>query len=73
MRPDEIDWAQRHYLPKALSAKPSPAKPVFDPKANARYAKVTASMEADGFYDGHTREQCAAEWRRRYDELATGG
>jgi hypothetical protein len=73
MRPDEIDWAKKHYLPKALALKSAPVKSLFDPNANVRYAKVTASMEADGFYDGHTREECAAEWRRRYDELAMAG
>jgi hypothetical protein len=43
--------------------------PDFDPKAEGRYAAVTASMEADDFYTGHTREECAAEWKRRYDDL----
>lgn len=53
--------------------KPAPFNPAFDPKADARRAKVTASMEADGFYSAHTREECAAEWRRRYDQLKSRG
>lgn len=52
---------------------PAPFNPLYDPKAKARYAEVTASMERDGFYDSHTREECAAEWRRRYDALKEGG
>ncbi len=49
---------------------PPPAwNPDYDPKAKARYARVSASMEKDGFYDNHSREECATEWRRRYDKL----
>ena len=47
--------------------KPLPFNPAFDPKAADRRRRVTASMEADGFYASHTRSECAAEWRRRYD------
>ena len=52
---------------------PAPFNPLYDPGAKARYAAVTKSMEADGFYDNHTREECAAEWRRRYEELKGAG
>ena len=52
---------------------PKPFNPDYDPKAKARYAKVTESMEKDGFYDNHTRQECAAEWRKRYDELKEKG
>jgi hypothetical protein len=48
---------------------PAPFNPDADPRAAERYRKVTASMEADGFYEGRTREECKAEWARRYDEL----
>jgi hypothetical protein len=48
---------------------PAAFNPYFDPKAKARYAAVTASMEADGFYGTHTREECKAEWARRYISL----
>ena len=48
---------------------PAPFNPDFDPLAEERYAKVTASMQADDFYANHTREECKAEWGRRYDEL----
>ena len=48
---------------------PPPFNPLFDPDAAARYAAVSASMESDGFYSGHSREQCRIEWRRRYDAI----
>lgn len=47
---------------------PAPFNPAYDPGADARRERVTTSMERDGYYSDHTREQCAAEWRRRYDE-----
>lgn len=53
--------------------KPEPFNPAFDPKAGARYKAVTASMEADDYYASHSREECAAEWRRRYDSLKAEG
>ncbi len=57
-----------------LHNNPPPAfNPAFDPKAKARSNKVTQSMEADGFYLNHTREQCAVERARRYDELKAKG
>lgn len=46
---------------------PAPFNPHYDPAARARYARVTESIERDGFYDTHSREECAAEWRKRYD------
>lgn len=52
---------------------PAPFNPAYDPKADGRRAKVTGSMESDGFYDTHTRYECATEWRRRYDELKAKG
>lgn len=52
---------------------PAPFNPAFDPKAKDRYAAVTASMEADGFYAKHTREECKAEWARRYDAEKAAG
>lgn len=48
---------------------PAPFNPDADPAAKQWYADVTASLEADGFYETHTRQECAAEWRRRYDVL----
>lgn len=47
--------------------------PAFDPKAAGRYALVTASLEKDGYYDTHTRQECAEEWRKRYDALKAQG
>ena len=53
--------------------KPAPFNPAYDPKADGRRARVTASMEADDFYATHTRPECAAEWRRRYDAEKAAG
>lgn len=46
---------------------PAPFNPDFDPEAKDRYARVTASMEADDYYATHTREECKAEWAKRYE------
>ena len=51
---------------------PAPFNPDFDPGARQRYADVTASLEADNFYASHTRAECAAEWRARYEALSPG-
>ncbi len=47
--------------------------PDFDPLAKKRYALVTSSMQADNFYSNHTREECKAEWARRYTKLKNEG
>lgn len=51
---------------------PAPFNQSYDPGAGARRARVTSSMERDGYYAEHTRAQCAAEWRRRYDADKVG-
>lgn len=43
--------------------------PSFDPQATIWLAQAANSMEADDFYATHTRIECAAEIRRRYDVL----
>ena len=48
---------------------PAPFNPSFDPKAKERFEAVSKSMEADGYYADHTREECKEEWRRRYELL----
>ena len=48
---------------------PAPFNSLFDSKGAGRYSAVTASMTADNFYAGHTREECKAEWARRYEAL----
>lgn len=48
---------------------PAPFNPLFDPKAKTRYERVTKSMEEDGYYASHTREECKNEWARRYEAL----
>jgi hypothetical protein len=53
---------------------PAPFNPLYDASVKDRYARVTASMSEDAFYDTHTREECKAEWARRYDaDLAATG
>jgi len=46
---------------------PPPFNPDFDPLAESRYEKVTSSMVDDNYYANHTREECKAEWAKRYD------
>jgi hypothetical protein len=48
---------------------PPPFNPAFDPKAAGRYQSVSASMQEDNYYSTHTREECKAEWAKRYKEL----
>lgn len=48
---------------------PAPFNPDYKPYAKEVRKLVTDSMENDGYYDKHTRKQCAAEWRKRYDAL----
>jgi len=48
---------------------PAPFNPDYDPKANERSKQVRESMEAENFYATHTREECKAEWHKRYDAL----
>ncbi|MBS7671751.1 hypothetical protein [Croceicoccus gelatinilyticus] len=57
------------FFQNAWNNPPAPFNPLYDPAAKGRYAAVTASMEADNFYAGHTREECKVEWRRRYEAL----
>lgn len=47
--------------------KPRPFNPEYDARARDWGRTASASMEADHFYATHTRAECAAEWRRRYD------
>lgn len=48
---------------------PGPFNPNYNPNWKEIQKRVTSSMEADGFYDNHTREECSAEYRRRWDEI----
>lgn len=48
---------------------PPPFNPTFDPAARARYERVTSSLVAEDFYASRSREECKAEWARRYEEL----
>jgi hypothetical protein len=51
---------------------PAPFNPDYDPKADERSKQVRESMQADNFYANHTREECKAEWHKRYDALKKG-
>lgn len=75
MSPQEIAWVSQHYLTKAREPQPAvqPLNPSYDPKAKSRSEKAAASMEADDYYAGHSREACAQEWRRRYEVLRAHG
>lgn len=44
---------------------PEPFNPDYDPYAATLMRAVAASMEADGFYDNHSLDECAAEVSRR--------
>lgn len=46
-----------------------PLNPEYDPRAKNWSLEATQSMEQEGFYDTHSREECAIEWRRRFDFL----
>jgi len=49
---------------------PAPFNPDSNPQqAKARYAAVSASMQADNYYATHTQEECKEEWARRYKLL----
>lgn len=60
-------WDYHHNNP------PAPFNPDYDPKAKDRYVAVSASMEADGFYLNHSREEARIEWAKRYDALRASG
>lgn len=46
---------------------PGTLNPEYNPDWKWIREKTTSSMQKDNFYSTHTREECAAEWRRRYD------
>lgn len=48
---------------------PKPFNPEFDPRAKGWWRDAIASMQAEGWYENHTRPENAAEFRRRYDVL----
>ena len=48
---------------------PAPFNPSYHPNAQAWFKGASDSMVEDGFYDHHTRAECAQEFRRRYEEL----
>lgn len=61
------------YFEKLHKNPPPPFNPEFNAQSLVWFREVTHSMEREGFYENHTREECAAEWRRRYDLVKAGG
>lgn len=52
---------------------PPPFNPEFNANSVGWFREVAHSMEMEGFYDNHSREECSEEFRRRYDILKAGG
>lgn len=48
--------------------KPSPFNPKYLPEYSEIAKRVTEKLERDGYYDSHTREQCAVERKRLIEE-----
>jgi hypothetical protein len=46
---------------------PPPFNPLYKPYAEKVGHAVAQSMSDEGFYSAHNREECAVEYRRRYD------
>lgn len=46
---------------------PTPFNPEYNQRAKLWAKEATSSMEAEGYYANHTREECKVEWRKRYD------
>lgn len=67
---EEKKWGHQGPFWREHNFPPAP----FNPDSNAqqaakRYSQVTASLEADNFYQTHSREECKAEWAKRYASL----
>lgn len=65
-------WALEDHFMFLHQNPPAPFNPDFDPKATERGHKAAQSMETDGYYQNHSRQECASEYRRRYDRLKEG-
>lgn len=44
--------------------KPAPLNPAYNPAAIIASRQAVTQMEISGFYDSHTREECAEEYKR---------
>lgn len=47
---------------------PEPFNKSYNPQAKTISDNVSKEMEAEGYYDTHTREECAIERSRRINE-----
>ena len=52
-----MDYAHEHV--------PAPFNPHYDPRARQVADQVANEMQDEGFYDCHTRHECAVEFRQR--------
>ena len=51
---------------------PSPPKsfnPEFNPDARGAWGVASKEMEAEGFYDTHSRDECAVEIKKRAEAI----
>lgn len=48
---------------------PAPFNPSYNPKSQEWSDKASKKMLSQGFYDNHTLEECAKEYRRLYDKF----
>lgn len=47
---------------------PPPFNPCYDPRHGPVMQAAALAMDAEGYYDAHTRDECATELRRRVAE-----
>lgn len=52
---------------------PAPFNPDYNPLSHEWSRQASQSMVDDGFYANHTREECAAEYAKRYAALKQQG
>ena len=57
----EAHFAYEHENPR------DPFNPLYDPMVSVISDAVREEMEHDGYYDTHSREECAAERKARID------
>lgn len=63
-----MDYSKLAGYFEKLHENPPPAfNPDYNPNAKSAWGVVIKSMEDDGFYSNHTREECASEFKRRYE------
>lgn len=67
---EEKKWGHQGPFWREHNFPPAPFNPDSEcTKAGERYNQVSASMQADNFYQTHTQPECKEEWARRYKLL----